>query len=484
MRLESRFVLHASRRFPSLVVCGALLVAGLPRVALADGALPDSISILLPADQGQEILISTNFGLVVSEDFGATWTYVTEYTMNTPCAFLYQLGPSPNNRVYVESSSGISVSGDDGCSWDGGVFPVTNVSVQDAFPDPSDPLHVLALASWDGGPGGGAIDSVFESHDGASSFPNILLSVTSPVSLKSLEVAKSAATTYYATAYKNQGTTVLPMLFQSTNSGQTWQTYDLGTLGSAFAYILEVSPGNSNVLYLRVVSLADPSQGGLARVTVAADGGAAVSMLFNQGLDAFIQLSSGSLLLNSNNQDYISNDGTTFNRWGGCGGIRSFAERDGGLFALTDCSTVAVSWDLGVNWNALLESFEQISGPRACSSGGSCSLSSCSGCALTTSDCLTPGGVCGDWCCNEPRFNEAPQCTDNFGSCGPDGGSSSTAGGDSSSGSGSGGGSSVVDAGQPGGGGGCGCGESPAAAEDLLLFLLAVVLYSRRRSPT
>ena len=53
-------------------------VAAMAPAARANGAFPDEFSVHLPAGAPHRIFLGTNFGLVVSEDDGATWRYACE----------------------------------------------------------------------------------------------------------------------------------------------------------------------------------------------------------------------------------------------------------------------------------------------------------------------------------------------------------------------------------------------------------------------
>src|SRR6187431_1924660 len=50
----------------------ALMIVGVAGPARADGAFPDSLQILLPADRPNVIGLATNFGVILSEDAGRT----------------------------------------------------------------------------------------------------------------------------------------------------------------------------------------------------------------------------------------------------------------------------------------------------------------------------------------------------------------------------------------------------------------------------
>ena len=79
--------MHHGRGFVKALCVTGFLLSG-PAVALADGALPDSETILVPADRPQEIVLVTNFGLVISEDVGRTWLWSCEQQAAWPALFL------------------------------------------------------------------------------------------------------------------------------------------------------------------------------------------------------------------------------------------------------------------------------------------------------------------------------------------------------------------------------------------------------------
>src|SRR3954468_22532988 len=155
---------------PTLLALLALLgIGAAPRRVLANGAFPESDAVLLPVDHPQRIILSTNFGLIISDDDGATWQWTCERPQ-TSAASTYAIGAPPQELLYALSPDvGLASSDDVSCRWirDGGALASTAAA---AFsPAPTAATRVLAIAA---APADGAIgaDVVYESMDGGETF--------------------------------------------------------------------------------------------------------------------------------------------------------------------------------------------------------------------------------------------------------------------------------------------------------------------------
>ena len=93
--------LHLRRRAAGaafLTAFGAAFGAT-PGRAVADGAFPDSMQLLVPGDHPHRIILATNFGLLISENDGATWEWSCEARDND-VAILYQRAAAPSDRIF------------------------------------------------------------------------------------------------------------------------------------------------------------------------------------------------------------------------------------------------------------------------------------------------------------------------------------------------------------------------------------------------
>ena len=333
--------------------CGAA-----PRRAAANGAFPESDAVLLPVDHPQRIILSTNFGLIISDDDGATWQWTCERA-ETSMASTYAIGAPPQESLYALSPDvGLASSDDVSCGWirDGGALATTIAT--DFFPDPTDARHVLAIAPVPADAGIGA-DVVYESMDGGDTFDATPLYVApAGDQLVGVEIARSDPRIIYV-AIAAPGPH--PVLARSDDAGATWSTFDLEpSIGARTARIIAVDPVDANVVYLRVIGA------GAELLAISRDGGMTFTTpitLAGGSLSAFARLASGTVLVagllpgdggTTAGVAWRSGDGgVTFDDWtlAPMPRLRALAERDGTLYLAgsnySDGWALAVSTDEG-----------------------------------------------------------------------------------------------------------------------------------------
>jgi hypothetical protein len=384
----------AARRLRALLACGLALGA---RSAFADGAFPDSQSVLVPADRPNEILLATNFGLVRSEDDGQTWTWSCEQSGNS-YGMYYQLGAPPADRLYTVSLRRVAFSDDVACSWQvaGGLLGA--MDVVDAFPDPTSAGRVLAVAV----PRGDAPGSytVVESTDGGATFTSVLYTAASGDSITGIEIARADPRTLYLTLTSPSGdggtSTFLRKLVRSRDGGATWTVQDLTpALGPGSVALVAVDPANPLRVFLRVNN---GSTG--ERLAVTDDGGvsARAALMLDGGImQAFVRASNGTILVAGivglANALYRSRDGAaTFERLTATPNFRGLAERGGIFFGaadnVRDPFAVGYSTDEGTTWQPLMHyaQMQAIDG---------CAKTQCQAqCQTQVGAGLWPAGVC------------------------------------------------------------------------------------------
>ena len=328
------------------------LMAFAARTARADGAFPDAQTILLPADRPDEILLATNFGVLASEDAGASWIWSCEQPLNS-YGRLYQMGPAPIHRLYTVAGGKLVFSDDGACGWQVAGGALSTQLCEDAFVDPTDGTRVLAAGLTSGA--AGAVYSVLESTDGGATFARTLYTGAPGDLVTGLEIAASAPMTIDLTL--SRGPAAAPSLARSTDGGATWRLVDLtAALGAGQVRIVAIDPLDDDRVWLRALGVNGDA------LALATGGGAsvAVPLSFDSGaLTAFTRTATGTLLVAGTVAGapalFRSTDGgATFTALPAPPHILALAERAGTVYAATDTTyerfAEAISTDEGATW--------------------------------------------------------------------------------------------------------------------------------------
>jgi hypothetical protein len=290
----------------------ALLVSLAPRGARANGAFPESFQLILPSDRGSQIVLATNFGMIISDDAGATWNWTCE-EKQTSMATLYAISAPPLDRFFALSSfAGLSYSDDQSCSWTTSGGALDTLLASDYFPDPTNPVRVLAIAAPVDGP---TPPQVVSSADGGKTFTDAIYTAPAGATLTGIEIARSDPQTIYL-AMATTGTH--PVLLRSTDGGGHWTPSDLEpTAGPNLFRIIAVDPADPLTVTLRVIAPETES------VVISHDGGQtfAKALTLSCGqLTAYAKLSSGTILVAGAVVDQFvgfrsTDGGKTFTNW-------------------------------------------------------------------------------------------------------------------------------------------------------------------------
>ena len=405
------------RTTAATTVIAGLLAAASAR-ALANGAFPDAQSVIAPTDRPQELILPTNFGLVISEDGGQSWQWSCEREANA-YGLLYQQGPAPRHRLFAVANDHIAFSDDGSCGWQTASGAVEGEAVTDVFPDPNDADHVLAVAY------AGGIFGVYPSRDGGTTFEAPLYQAPAGDGIGGVEIARSDARIIYA-AMTNAATTE-PKLARSRDGGATWTVTELGPmLGLGIARIIAVDPENPDVVLLRLLGPDGQS------IALTRDGGAtATTTLSIAGeFTSYVQLASGARLVGAVVDSgttaalYRSHDGgVTFEMVANPPSIRGLSRRGDTVYAATDNFgdgyALGASTDEGTSWSAVM-SYGQIQAILGCVRDDAQCQATCQ--ALAGQGMMSPGMIWEPTVCSanpspEP-LPEPPMGMDGGGGCG------------------------------------------------------------------
>ena len=269
-------------------LCIALAAFALPSLARANGAFPDEFSIHFPAHSPHRILVGANFGLLVTEDDGATWRYACEpWICEGSSAALgmfnvafYQLTA---DDVILAQSANIVRSADDACTWPISGGAVSGKVITDIFADPNDATFVVAIVlTTTGG------SSVLASHDGGKNFDDPPIYETNDL-LTGVEISRTLPRVIYAASVPQSGTGAT--LLRSDDSGMTWNPTPLDIPNGTEPLIVAIDPADADTVYFRVVGALTDS------IWITTNGGPnfASSLSINGQFNAFLRAGDGTL---------------------------------------------------------------------------------------------------------------------------------------------------------------------------------------------
>ena len=135
----------------------------LPALAGANGRVPAPVANALEPPPGARLLVGTTFGLLLSDDDGASWRWICEpslYVGQSLGTFDARYVVTASGSFLAALSSGLSISRDGGCTWSLAGAPLAGAWIDDIAVSPADPRTLYVGTSTTGLPNG-----VFVSHD-------------------------------------------------------------------------------------------------------------------------------------------------------------------------------------------------------------------------------------------------------------------------------------------------------------------------------
>jgi hypothetical protein len=345
------------------LLLAAMFGVAVPAAVHANGAFPDSQSILTPADRPGQIIMATNFGVILSPDAGATWLWSCE-TEGNAYGTLYQIAPLPRDRLFTVANLALAYSDDGTCSWQTARGALAELPVTDAYVDPNNANRVLAIAAPS------SLYSLFESTDGGATFGPPLYTAPVDTAIQGVEIAQSDPLTIYMSM---TSPAAAPLLARSTDGGANFTISDLSAdLGPGWLRIIAVDAQDPARVLLRFLGFNDQS---LALTT---DGGvrASTPVTITGNFTSFVRLPSGTMLVGAMVQGgavpalFRSRDrGASFETVASPPSIRALSQRDGFVYAAADNFgdgfALGTSADEGETWQALLR-YNQVQGILPC----------------------------------------------------------------------------------------------------------------------
>ena len=361
----------------------ALLAAvtwGWCAVASANGALPATVQVLLPAAAPKTLIVATTFGLVISDDDGVTWRWICEHDGGN-AGNAYQLTAGPRERILTLGNDGLVFTEDRACRWQP-LVDQSAASFFDYFPDPVDPDRVLLLGTLlDGASFPSAlVEAKLGDPATGRTSTRVLYAAQGGEKLRTVEIARSDPRLVYASLYTPEGTAPARLL-RSDDGGAHFTALTPAPADPAPLGIIAIDPVDPQTLFLRMMA----PEGD--RLVISRDGGKTVQTALAAGrvLSAFVRLGNGHLLVGWLDLDkgfiYRSIDGgATFAPLATTLHPNGFAQRDGRAYAVLDAvadrHALAVSDDEGTTWKRVM-AFNEVTAIASCPNAPAVCAASC-----------------------------------------------------------------------------------------------------------
>ena len=228
-------------------ILSATLLSGLwaGGLAHANGRFPETLEMSFQRGDGaHRIAVSATFGLLLSDDDGATFRWVCEDAVGYRGIWDPLFVVAPSGTLFASTPSALRISRDGGCTWNPGPGETATAWVADLFEGQDDAVWI-AVANTAGG------NDVYVSTDDGVTFEAQGLLAEAPTAFwRSVRVAPSDPTRVYVAGYSNSGDDPTPLLYRRDAEGWIALPFAVGTASQI--RFLAVSPDDPDLVFARV----------------------------------------------------------------------------------------------------------------------------------------------------------------------------------------------------------------------------------------
>ena len=358
------------------LVLGLLAIGALTTIAEANGRPPGTSTITFQPGRESTVYAGMSFGLLISKDNGATWSWMCEDALPYGGMYDPDYALLDSGTVFATTFDGLKENRD-GCVYGPTVLAPPGPDLKFFSTITRGPDNALYVASSD------PTDSkIYKSTDEGVTFPTSSNPGVLGEWYLTLEVAPSDATRLYLTSFRfvqgPNGTEKRFFLYKSTDGAMTWTSLpvtDFTLKSNSQLEIVGIAKTNADLVYARVVLEDNAMSDAIYKST---NGGANWTRIYGMPASlAFVVRANGHLVVATKaTGSFLSTDqGSTWSPLTGAPHINCLAEnRAGEVWACTqnygaagvpkDGYGIMKSTDL-VTWSPLLR-YEDITAPVAC----------------------------------------------------------------------------------------------------------------------
>jgi hypothetical protein len=241
------------------IALACLVLAGVPRVASANGRAPATSSITFRQGQESDIGVGLTFGFVVSHDGGKTWAWMCEDAIGYKGIYDPRYAFSASGALFATTFNGLKVERDS-CTF--GATPAGKTFASTNALGPDHAFYYAAAQAGDAAHGINPDFHIYKSTDDGMTFP--AADVGTPAAevtwWQSLQVAPSNAQRLYLSGYAfvpdpGGGTMKQQLLLRSDNGGKAWTSLPTTAFTVAPNSVIDVvgiASDNPDLVYVRV----------------------------------------------------------------------------------------------------------------------------------------------------------------------------------------------------------------------------------------
>lgn len=219
--------------------------------ARANGRYPAAGLIALDPSDPKHIVVRATYGVISTDDDGATWRWVCEQSVGFSDNEDPMVAITKNGTILAGVFKGLSASTDRGCSYTFAGGALADRYVVDLSTEKEAPEHALAIVS--NGIGGGKFETrVFESLDDGATWTQAGVDLPQDFLGLSIDAAPSDPQRLYASG--RYGAPDYPgAIERSDDRGKTWTRLDIpGSDDKHPPYLSAIDPTDPDRVYVRL----------------------------------------------------------------------------------------------------------------------------------------------------------------------------------------------------------------------------------------